>query len=64
MALRILPWQFGMLGLKQNGGNHLFKYADRLIDGVSESRLYVSSSQLKPSTPLLGFAERWYGPSV
>ncbi|KAJ3507104.1 hypothetical protein NMY22_g17034 [Coprinellus aureogranulatus] len=31
----ILPWQFGMLGLKQNGGNHLFKYEDRLIDGAS-----------------------------
>lgn len=31
----ILPWQFGMLGLKENGGNRLIKYADALIDGVS-----------------------------
>ena len=31
----ILPWQFDMLGLKENGGNRLIKYADALIDGVS-----------------------------
>ncbi|KDR85072.1 hypothetical protein GALMADRAFT_218154 [Galerina marginata CBS 339.88] len=31
----ILPWQFGMLGLKENGGNRLIKYADALIDGAS-----------------------------
>ncbi|KAF6765968.1 glycoside hydrolase superfamily [Ephemerocybe angulata] len=31
----ILPWQFGMLGLKENGGNKLFKYEDRLVDGAS-----------------------------
>jgi len=30
----ILPWQFGMLGLKENGGNRVIKYADELIDGV------------------------------
>ncbi|THV04866.1 glycoside hydrolase [Dendrothele bispora CBS 962.96] len=31
----IMPWQFGMLGLKEHGGNHLFKYADALINGAS-----------------------------
>ncbi|KAJ7038094.1 glycoside hydrolase [Mycena alexandri] len=31
----ILPWQFGMLGLKEDGGNRLIKYADALIDGAS-----------------------------
>lgn len=30
-----MPWQFGMLGLKENGGNKLIKYADALIDGAS-----------------------------
>ncbi|KAJ8084098.1 hypothetical protein PM082_002865 [Marasmius tenuissimus] len=33
--IRIMPWQFGMLGLKEHGGNHLFKYADYIIDGAS-----------------------------
>ncbi|KAF8990678.1 glycoside hydrolase superfamily [Cyathus striatus] len=31
----IMPWQFGALGLKENGGNRLIKYADALIDGAS-----------------------------
>ncbi|RXW23472.1 hypothetical protein EST38_g2388 [Candolleomyces aberdarensis] len=31
----ILPWQFGMLGLKEAGGQRYFKYDDRLIDGAS-----------------------------
>ncbi|KAF8078542.1 glycoside hydrolase superfamily [Lyophyllum atratum] len=31
----IMPWQFGMTGLKENGGNRLIKYADALIDGAS-----------------------------
>ncbi|KAH9482260.1 putative mannan endo-1,4-beta-mannosidase A [Psilocybe cubensis] len=31
----IMPWQFGMLGLKENNGNRLIKYADALIDGAS-----------------------------
>ncbi|TFK77024.1 glycoside hydrolase [Pluteus cervinus] len=31
----ILPWQFGMNGLKESGGNRLIKYADALIDGAS-----------------------------
>jgi len=30
-----MPWQFGMLGLKEDGGNRLIKYADALIDGAS-----------------------------
>ncbi|PFH54548.1 glycoside hydrolase family 5 protein [Amanita thiersii Skay4041] len=32
---RIMPWQFGVLGLTENGGNRLIKYADALIDGAS-----------------------------
>ncbi|KAF9471732.1 glycoside hydrolase [Pholiota conissans] len=31
----IFPWQFGMLGLKEDGGNRLIKYADAIIDGAS-----------------------------
>ncbi|PPQ88636.1 hypothetical protein CVT25_010212 [Psilocybe cyanescens] len=31
----ILPWQFGTLGLKENGGNRLIKYADEIINGAS-----------------------------
>jgi len=31
----IMPWQFGALGLKEDGGNRLIKYADALIDGAS-----------------------------
>jgi mannan endo-1,4-beta-mannosidase len=30
-----MPWQFGALGLKEDGGNRLIKYADALIDGAS-----------------------------
>ncbi|KAF7320427.1 Glycoside hydrolase family 5 protein [Mycena kentingensis (nom. inval.)] len=32
---RIMPWQFGALGLSESGGNRLIKYADALIDGAS-----------------------------
>ncbi|KAJ7597118.1 glycoside hydrolase [Mycena floridula] len=32
---RIMPWQFGMLGLKEDGGNRLLKYADVLLQGAS-----------------------------
>ncbi|KAJ7706081.1 glycoside hydrolase [Mycena rosella] len=31
----VMPWQFGMLGLTEDGGNRLIKYADALIDGAS-----------------------------
>ncbi|KAJ7619124.1 glycoside hydrolase [Mycena polygramma] len=31
----IMPWQFGALGLKENGGNRLIKYADALVNGAS-----------------------------
>ncbi|CAL1695444.1 unnamed protein product [Somion occarium] len=31
----IMPWQFGTLGLTENGGNRLIKYADALINGAS-----------------------------
>lgn len=30
-----MPWQFGMLGLTENGGNRVLKYADMLLDGAS-----------------------------
>ncbi|KAI0830684.1 glycoside hydrolase [Trametes gibbosa] len=31
----IMPWQFGELGLTENGGNRLIKYADAIIHGAS-----------------------------
>ncbi|KAF9452653.1 glycoside hydrolase family 5 protein [Macrolepiota fuliginosa MF-IS2] len=31
----VMPWQFGVNGLKESGGNRLIKYADALIDGAS-----------------------------
>lgn len=30
-----MPWQFGQLGLTEDGGNRIIKYADALISGVS-----------------------------
>ena len=30
----ILPWQWGQLGLTEDGGNRLIKYADALVEGV------------------------------
>ena len=37
ILLRIMPWQFGQLGLTESGGNRLIKYADALINGVRQS---------------------------
>ena len=37
MSVSIMPWQFGQLGLTENGGNRLIKYADALINGVRAS---------------------------
>ena len=34
----IMPWQFGALGLTESGGNRIIKYADALVNGVSETR--------------------------
>jgi len=31
----IMPWQFGQLGLTEDGGNRLIKYADMLVNGAS-----------------------------
>jgi mannan endo-1,4-beta-mannosidase len=31
----IMPWQWGQLGLTENGGNRVIKYADALIGGAS-----------------------------
>ncbi|KAF5375179.1 hypothetical protein D9758_000203 [Tetrapyrgos nigripes] len=45
----IMPWQFGVLGLKEHGGNHLFKYEDRLINGASPNdglAYYKNQTQL------------------
>ncbi len=41
---RIMPWQFGKLGLTESGGNRLIKYADALIDGVSLVSLFYGGS--------------------
>ncbi|KAK7694835.1 hypothetical protein QCA50_002023 [Cerrena zonata] len=30
-----MPWQYGQLGLTENGGNRLIKYADAIIKGAS-----------------------------
>jgi mannan endo-1,4-beta-mannosidase len=30
-----MPWQFGQLGLTEDGGNRAIKYADALINGAS-----------------------------
>ncbi|KAJ7783891.1 glycoside hydrolase [Mycena maculata] len=37
----IMPWQFGALGLTENGGNRLLKYTDALIDGASPNDGYA-----------------------
>ncbi|PPQ69251.1 hypothetical protein CVT26_003663 [Gymnopilus dilepis] len=37
----IMPWQFGALGLKEDGGNRLIKYADALINGASPNDGYA-----------------------
>ncbi|KAJ7181760.1 glycoside hydrolase [Mycena crocata] len=37
----IMPWQAGTLGLTENGGNRLIKYADALIDGASPNDGYA-----------------------
>jgi len=42
-----MPWQFGMLGLKEDGGNRLIKYADALIDGASPNDGTSSCLSLK-----------------
>ncbi|KIK71083.1 glycoside hydrolase family 5 protein [Collybiopsis luxurians FD-317 M1] len=31
----IMPWQFGALGLTEDGGNRLIKYADQILNGAS-----------------------------
>jgi hypothetical protein len=42
----IMPWQFGALKLKEDGGNRLIKYADALIDGASPNDGECSSLRL------------------
>ncbi|KAF8914370.1 glycoside hydrolase [Gymnopilus junonius] len=37
----IFPWQFGALGLTEDGGNRLIKYADALINGASPNDGYA-----------------------
>ncbi|KAJ3559765.1 hypothetical protein NM688_g136 [Phlebia brevispora] len=31
----IMPWQFGQLGLTEDGGNRIIKYSDQLLNGAS-----------------------------
>ena len=33
----VMPWQWGQLGLTEDGGNRLIKYADAIVDGVRAS---------------------------
>ena len=33
----IFPWQWGQLGLTEDGGNRLIKYADAIVEGVRSS---------------------------
>jgi mannan endo-1,4-beta-mannosidase len=30
-----MPWQFGALGLTEDGGNRLIKYSDQILNGAS-----------------------------
>ena len=57
-ASRILPWQFGMLGLKEAGGQRYFKYEDRLIDGVSYSSSSVRGLSIDKLLTSLFFEHR------
>ncbi|KAG6837383.1 hypothetical protein H0H93_010542 [Arthromyces matolae] len=48
----IMPWQFGALGLTENNGNKIFKYADALINGASpndDSDTDTSNVAARPS---------------
>ncbi|KAJ7492530.1 glycoside hydrolase [Mycena latifolia] len=55
----IMPWQFGMLGLTEDGGNRLIKYADALIDGASPNdglAIYKNQTVWKIFTYRFSFA--------
>lgn len=52
-----MPWQFGQLGLTEDHGNRLLKYADVILDGASPNDGKSLSSYLKSILRcLLGFA--------
>ncbi|KAI0756630.1 glycoside hydrolase [Daedaleopsis nitida] len=45
----IMPWQWGQLGLTEDGGNRLIKYADAIIDGASPNdgnTFYANQTQV------------------
>ena len=42
----IMPWQFGELGLTEDGGNRVIKYADAINDGVSFDGLVCANNIL------------------
>lgn len=41
-----MPWQFGELGLTEDGGNRVIKYADAINDGVSFDGLVCANNIL------------------
>lgn len=56
---RIQPWQFGELGLTEDGGNRLIQYTDQIYEGVS---LQILSAVIGFQTKVdisTGFSERW-----
>ena len=57
-----MPWQWGQLGLTENGGNRLIKYADAIVDGVRDSQPIpcLTTHLTVPFVSALGFPERWY----
>lgn len=49
-----MPWQWGQLGLTENDGNRLIKYADAIIDGVRDTLVLPCLTHLtEPFAPLL-----------
>ncbi|KAF8204076.1 glycoside hydrolase [Pholiota molesta] len=46
MVSKNFPWQFGMLGLKEDGGNRVIKYADALINGASPNDGLLSTKSI------------------
>lgn len=47
MAFSIMPWQFGALGLTEDGGNRIIKYADAILNGVRNANLlYLGGTEV------------------
>lgn len=49
-----MPWQFGALGLTENGGNRIIKYADAINHGVSRCPVPL----LQYADGIKGFSQR------